>query len=158
MLLVVGDHSREMGVLVDVLLAGRPLRNVLLVELAAVVEFGRREAGVRFALLRSEARDEKVVVESVGDVDSAVAAGFVAVEEFIPKSDLGAGVDFSAALDFLANNGGAGVGLFGREGFLGESVAGATVAFVVVTGVLVGVVFLADTNFDADVELDTDFV
>jgi hypothetical protein len=153
------------------------VRGVLLVVgLAVMVEFGSREEGLRFGLLSIEALDEDEAVELVGDVNFVAVAGFFAVEEFIPKSDLGAGVDFSAALDFLVNNEGvgvdfsavvdffvdseegAGVDLFGGVGGLGTSVAGARGDFVATMGVLVGLVFVADTDFGVDVELETDFL
>jgi hypothetical protein len=153
------------------------VRGVLLVMgLAVMVEFGSWEEGLRFGLLSIEALDEDEAVELVGDVNFVAVAGFFAVEEFIPKSDLGAGVDFSAALDFLVNNEGvgvdfsavvdffvdseegAGVDLFGGVGGLGTSVAGARGDFVATMGVLVGLVFVADTDFGVDVELETDFL
>jgi hypothetical protein len=153
------------------------VRGVLLVMgLAVMVEFGSWEEGLRFGLLSIEALDEDEAVELVGDVNFVAVAGFFAVEEFIPKSDLGAGVDFSAALDFLVNNEGvgvdfsavvdffvdseegAGLDLFGGVGGLGTSVAGARGDFVATMGVLVGLVFVADTDFGVDVELETDFL
>ena len=193
-LLMVGDRTGGMGGLVGKRLRGgwtglvvlavinesrswEGVRGVLLVVgLAVMVEFGSREEGLRFGLLSIEALDEDEAVELVGDVIFVAVAGFFAVEEFIPKSDLGAGVDFSAALELFVNNEGvgvdfsavvdffvdseegAGVDLFGGVGGLGTSVAGAGVDFVATIGVFVAVVFVADTGFDVDVELETDFL
>ena len=191
-LLMAGDRTGGMGGMVGKRLRGgwtglvvlavinesrswEGVRGVLLVVgLAVMVEFGGREEGLRFGLLSIEALDEDEAVELVGDVNFVAVAGFFAVEEFIPKSDLGAGVDFSAALELFVNNEGvgvdfsavvdffvdseegAGVDLFGGVGGLGTSVAGARGDFVATMGVLVGLVFVADKGFGVDVELETD--